>query len=99
MTQRQIGPVGPDIDLDEEMVVLPDGARLTEAEAERIAERALARRRGRPPVSSASRTPSFTLRVPSDTRRALEGIARAQGRRLSDVGRDALAEYAAKHSR
>ncbi len=37
----EIGPVGPDIDLDEEEVHLADGTRLTEAESEAFAERVL----------------------------------------------------------
>lgn len=97
----KLGPVGPDIDLDKEEVYLSDGTRLTEAEAEAFSERVLtqARRRGRPSVSEvAVRTPNLTVRVPPDVRAALERIAKAQGRRLADVSRDALTEYAARHA-
>ncbi|MHB2024969.1 MAG: hypothetical protein ACYCO3_16895, partial [Mycobacteriales bacterium] len=38
------------------------------------------------------------VRVTTRTRTALESIAAAQGRRLSDVSRDALDEYAARHA-
>jgi len=38
------------------------------------------------------------LRVTTRTRTALESIAAAQGRRLSDVSREALDEYAARHA-
>ena len=90
--------IGPDIDLDEEEVFLPDGRRLTEELAAEIAEDALARRRGRPSVTGVgTRTPSLTVRVPPDVRATLERVAEAQGRRLADVSRDALAEYAARH--
>jgi predicted HicB family RNase H-like nuclease len=97
----KLGPVGADIDLDNEEVYLADGTRLTEAEAEAFSERVLtqARRRGRPSVSDVTvRTPNLTVRVPPDVRAALESIAKAQGRRLADVSRDALTEYAARHA-
>ena len=97
----KLGPIGPDIDLDKEEVYLSDGTRLTEAEAEAFSERVLtqARRRGRPSVSEvAVRTPNLTVRVPPDVRAVLERIAKAQGRRLADVSREALTEYAARHA-
>ena len=101
MTKRKInpGPIGPDADLESEEVRLADGRRLTEQLAEDIAERALARHRGRPSVSGAGRhTPSLTVRVPQRTREALERLAKAQGRRVADVSRDALNEYVAHHT-
>jgi hypothetical protein len=101
MTKRKIqpGPIGTDVDLDREEVRLADGQRLTESLAEEIAERALARRRGRPSLSEgARRTPSLTVRVPQPTRHALERIARTQGRRLADVSREALDEYISRHA-
>jgi hypothetical protein len=91
--------IGPDIDLDIEEVRLSDGTWLTEAGAEELAEQMLARRPGRPSVTGATiRTPSLMIRVPVQVREALESIAGAQGRRLADVSRDALAEYAARHA-
>ena len=101
MTRRKVkpGPIGPDVDLRKEKVYLKDGRRLTEALAREIAEDALARHRGRPSVSGASeRTPSLTVRVPATTRAALEELAKAQGRRLADVSRDALDEYVSRHA-
>ena len=101
MTKRTIkpGPIGPDVDLDTEEFHLADGRRLTEELAEEIGERALARHRGRPSVSGGShRTPSLTVRVPQPTREALERLARAQGKRLADVSREALDEYVSRHA-
>lgn len=94
--------VGPDIDLDVEEVYLDDGTRLTEARATEIAERAMSRvrsrRAGRPSLTGAlEKTPNLTIRVTQSTRRALEGIAARQGRRLADVGREALDEYVDRH--
>ncbi|MBO0768054.1 MAG: hypothetical protein J2O48_05135 [Solirubrobacterales bacterium] len=91
---------GPDVDLDDEVILLPDGERLTEERAEQLAENVVALHRGgRPSVSGGrKRTPVMSLRVPEATRAALEALARAQGRRLADVSRDALNEYVRTHS-
>jgi hypothetical protein len=94
-----LGPIGPDVDLEKEEVIMADGRRLTDELAAEIAEEALARHRGRPSVSGGRmRTPSLTVRVPARVRAALESIADAQGRRLAEVSRDALAEYAERHT-
>jgi hypothetical protein len=101
MTRRKIKPgaIGTDVDLDAEEVYLADGRRLTEQVAEEMAERALARHRGRPSVTGGNaRTPSLTVRVPPETRTALEELARAQGKRLADVSREALDEYVSRHA-
>jgi hypothetical protein len=101
MTKRKIkpGPIGPDVDLEVDEVRLADGRRLTDNIAEQIATRALARHRGRPSVTGGQqRTPSLTVRVPRPTREALEKLAKAQGRRLSDVSREALDEYVSRHA-
>jgi hypothetical protein len=101
MTKRKIktGPIGPDVDLEAEEVYVADGRRLTDQLAEEIAERALARHRGRPSVSGGGRrTPSLTVRVPQPTREALEKMAKAQGKRLAEISREALDEYISRHA-
>jgi hypothetical protein len=101
MTRRKIKPgaIGSDVDLDTEEIYLADGHRLTEQLAEGMAQRALARHRGRPSVTGErARTPSLTVRVPKETRSALEELARAQGKRLADVSREALNEYVSRHA-
>ena len=101
MTRRKIAPgtVGADVDLEQEDIRLPDGSRLTDERAAHIAERALARRRGRPSVTGdEAHTPSLTVRVSSTTRAALEEIAASQGRRLADVSREAFEEYIQRHA-
>lgn len=101
MTRRKIKPgaIGADVDLDTEEVYVADGRRLTEELAEEMAQRALARHRGRPSVTGANaRTPSLTVRVPPETRTALEELAKAQGKRLADVSREALDEYVSRHA-
>lgn len=93
------GPIGPDVDLEQEDVRLPDGTRLTDKRAAALAERALGRRRGRPSVTGGeTHTPSLTVRVDPTTRAALEEIATAQGRRLADVSREAFEEYIRRHA-
>jgi len=95
--------IGPDVDLDAEVVRLDDGTRLTSDLAAEIAAEAIAKhpaRRGRPTITgAAARTPKMTVRVAPEMRRALEAIAARQGRRLTDVSRDALSEYVAAHLR
>ncbi len=101
MSTRRINPgqIGADVDLSKEEIRLKEGRRLTEKVADQIAERALARRRGRPSISGTGRrTPSLTVRVPQPTRDALERLARAQGKRLADVSREALDEYISRHA-
>ncbi len=100
-------PLGPDIDLDVEEVYLADGTRLTEARAEQLSEQVMEAHykaigrpfQGRPSLSGGRQhTPNLTVRVTAATREALEVIAERQGRRLSDVSRDALDEYARRHA-
>lgn len=101
MTRRKIKPgaIETDVDLDAEEIYLADGRRLSEQVAKELAERALARHRGRPSVTGENaRTPSLTVRVPPETRTALEQLARAQGKRLADVSREALDEYVSRHA-
>lgn len=104
MTTRKkitLPPVAPDVDLDVEEVHLPDGTRLTEAKAAELAEESMQRfyrDRGRPSITGErEKTPNLNIRVPKVTRAALEEIAARQGRRLAEVGREALDEYVARH--
>jgi len=93
------GPIGPDLDLEQEDVRLSDGSQLTDKRAAALAERVLARRRGRPSVTGdESHTPSLIVRVSPATRAALKEIATAQGRRLADVSREAFEEYIRRHA-
>lgn len=78
-------------------------ADVESGQAEVIDDPAEMRRRlgGRPRVGGApGEGPSMQVRVrvTTRTRSALEAIAVAQGRRLADVSRDALDEYAARHA-
>jgi hypothetical protein len=92
--------IGRDIDLDDEVVLLANGERLTETLAEQMGEELAAefarRRRGRPSLSgNAEETPQIAARVPVEVRDKLEARAAAEGKKLSEVVRDALAAYVA----
>jgi len=100
MTRRKVKPgaIEFDVDLGTEEMYLADGQRLTDKVAEDLAQRTLARHRGRPSVTgNGARTPSLTVRVPRETRTALEELAKTQGKRLADVSREALDEYLSRH--
>ena len=85
------------IDLDTEEFYT-GGARLTDARAEEYADAAEAGASvlGRPSLTAPGQhSPSLNLRVPEGTKRRLEAVATAQGRRQSDIVREALDDYLA----
>jgi Ribbon-helix-helix protein, copG family len=94
---------GPDVevrevDLDREEVRFR-GDRLTEARAEAVAEEVRSRTPGRPSLSGVSeKSPSLTIRLPKQERARLDRLAAEQGRRTSQVVREALDDYLARHT-
>ena len=94
---------GPDVevrevDLDREDVRFR-GDHLTEARAEAVAEEVLARTPGRPSLSGlGEKSPSLTIRLPRRERARLDRLAAEQGRRTSQVVREALDDYLARHN-
>jgi len=94
---------GPDVevhevDLDREDVRFR-GDRLTEARAEAVAEEVLSRTPGRPSLSGVSeKSPSLTIRLPKQERARLDRLAAEQGRRTSEVVREALDDYLTRHA-
>jgi hypothetical protein len=58
-------------------------------------------RRGRPPLNPdlapGQRQPTWNIRMPADLDAAMRARAKAEGRRLSDVVRQAAAEYLSAH--
>jgi hypothetical protein len=90
-----------DIDLDREEVIV-DGKRFTDAanqalSAELAKNPPVRRGPGRPPVSGirGANTPQVAARVPTDLRDKLQARADAEGKKLSEVVRDALEAYTA----
>lgn len=85
-----------DIDLDAEEFVV-NGHRLTEERTAELSEHA-EHRTGRPSLSGGRRhSPALNLRVSQSDRDQLDAVAAGQGRRTSDVVRDALHEYLERH--
>jgi hypothetical protein len=91
---------GGDIDLDQEVVLLPDGSRLSEDRAAEIAEetiREVYRRQGRPALdgvrTKGTRSPQVAFRVPQRLAKRAEEIAASKGKTVSQLGREALEKY------
>lgn len=89
--------LGADIDLDQEVVVDRKGQRITEARAEQIAADTLERaRRGRPSLGRrGGRSPQITFRLSPRLRAAAVKRAKRDGKKVSDVAREALERHLA----
>ncbi len=87
--------IGPDIDLDQEVILDGDGERITEARAKEIATETLRHvRRGRPSLSGdPENSPRVSFRIPEQLRVRLEQRAEREDRPVSEVARDALELY------
>lgn len=100
--------LGEFIDLDREVVYDTHGRRITEADAEAAAD-AFERddldilevtysRGGRPSLSGpGTHSPRVEARVPEELKDAVDRLAGTQGRRESELVREALEEYLARH--
>lgn len=95
--------LGPDVEVEEVNLDAADvryrGEKLTEARAEKVAADVLSRTPGRPSLSGAEeKSPSLTIRLPKQDRARLEQVAAKQGRRASEVVREALGDYLTRHT-
>jgi predicted HicB family RNase H-like nuclease len=78
-----------DVDLDKEVVRGKDGSRITEAKGAEQGERIA--RRGRPSLTGRAETsPQIGVRLPPDLNRRLRARARHEGKKPSEVVREAL---------
>ena len=85
--------VGPDVDLDSEVVLLPDGTRLTNKLAAKMARDAIKQVRGRPSLTAvAVESPQLKVRVPVKLKKAIEKEARRRGETTSTIVREVLQE-------
>ena len=93
-------PLGPDIDLDAEEIYEPGGTRLTEHRAQDIAEETLTEvRRGRPALGRGPvHSPQITFRLTKTARDNAAARAKAEGRTVSELAREALERYLASNS-
>ncbi len=85
--------IGPDIDLDQEVVLDGDGQRITEQRATEIAEETLrAVRPGRPSLSGQGEggSPRVSFRIPEQLQIRVEQRAAQEGRPVSEIAREAL---------
>lgn len=86
--------VGPDVDLEKEVVLLPSGERLTTAVVDRIVDEVHARMAGRPSLTApGSRSPEVKARVPEATKARLDAVAAERGTTASVIIREALDAY------
>jgi hypothetical protein len=94
MTKKK---VRPDVDLNVDDVRDSHGRRITEEYAQTATAQALGTvGRGRPSLTGTSGTsPQVTFRVTPELRARAAAEADRQGRRLSDVAREALERYLA----
>ncbi len=93
MTKYQV--VGSDADLDSEVVLLPNGERLTNQVADEIADDLLGRRGpGRPSLTCVgSHSPRVSFRVPDEVRALAVKRAAVENVSLSMLARKALERY------
>lgn len=80
------------VDLDKEVVRRKDGSRITEAEAAEQGEQIA--RRGRPSLSGeAAKSPQIGVRLTPELNERLQVRAKQEGKRPSEVVREALESY------
>ncbi len=85
--------VGPDVDLNSEIVLLPDGKRLTNKLASKMARNAIKQVRGRPSLTAvAVESPQLKVRVPAKLKKAIEKEAKRRGETTSTIVREVLQE-------
>jgi len=83
-------PIGPEVDLEQEDVRLPNGTRLTSELCEEIVAE-VRRAGGRPSLSGEpTRSPQITFRVPAEVRDRAVEVAAAEGKTVSQPAREAL---------
>jgi len=87
-----------DVDLDAEEIHV-GGRRLAESEAADLARRILAKhagaRGGRPSLGAKGPSPRVAFRVPRELRTKVEERAAREGKRVSEIAREALEKYLA----
>jgi hypothetical protein len=92
-TMKRKITVGPDVDLDSDVVLLPDGTRLTNKVAAKMARDAIKQVRGRPSLTAvAVESPQLKVRVPVKLKKAIEKEAKRRGETTSTIVREVLQE-------
>ena len=86
--------LGPDVDLDKEVVFDTNGRRITEARARQIARQTHDLVVGRPSLSSPGvHSPEIKARVPLKLKKSLQREAKRRGQTSSELVRQAIEEF------
>ncbi len=88
---------GPDVDLERKVVRDSRGRRVTQEYVDRAVANVPAKiGRGRPSLSGQpARSPQVTFRLPPELRAKAEARAKREGKRVSEVAREALERFLA----
>ncbi len=100
-TGEDFGDIGPDVDLTREEIVDSHGNRIDEVYVEQaVAQVHRQLRRGRPSLADevSRRSPQLSIKFPSRLKEAADARAHQEGRTVSDLVRDAVAEYLHTHA-
>jgi len=86
--------LGPDVNLDKEVVRDSNGRRITERRAQEVAERTIAQMVGRPSLTGAGmHSPEVKARVPLQLKKTLQREAKRRGQTCSELVREALEDF------
>lgn len=97
-SRKYVAAPGPDVDLEREDIRDSRGRRITDEYVQRAIEgthRQLGR--GRPSLTGEpARSPQVTFRLAPELRQKAEEFAAREGKRVSDVAREALEDYVSR---
>lgn len=86
--------LGPDANLEKEIVLDSNGRRITEARARQIARRTHELAVGRPSLSNPGvHSPEIKARVPMKLKKSLQREAKRRGQTSSELVRQAIEEF------
>jgi hypothetical protein len=97
--QTSVKIVGPDIDLEKEVILDSKGRRVDQSYIEQAmqeVEEELAKRAGRPSLTGTSaHSPHVSFRIPPELKARAEEAARERGTTVSKLAREALEHFLA----
>ena len=86
--------LGPDVDLEKEVILDSNGRRITQARARQMVRHTLEQAAGRPSLTGAGiRSPEVKARVPLKLKKSLQREAKRRGQTSSELVRQALEEF------
>jgi len=97
--QTSVKIVGPDVDLEKEVILDSKGRRVDQSYIEQAmqeVEEELAKRAGRPSLTGTSaHSPHVSFRIPPELKARAEEAARERGTTVSKLAREALEHFLA----